>query len=355
MSTNTPRQAERSTAVLLPAGMLLPFALVTSLFALWGFANDVTNPLVKAFQEIFLISARESSLVQTAFYGGYATMALPAAIFIRKFSYKAGILVGLSLYAIGALLFIPASLFMHFWLFLLALYVLTFGLSFLETTANPYILAMGDEATATRRLNFSQAFNPIGSLIGMVVASNLILAHLGVSEFRATEMATHPEYVTMLPGDVDQQITKSLHAFAANNPEAHQEMQARDLGTVRAPYVAIAVVVILLIIVFAFTQLPQGKHSRKLDLGPTFMRLFKNKRYLEGVVAQTFYVGAQIMCWTYIIHYAMGTLKMSASEAQNHNIVAMILFCTSRFVCTYLLKYVSPGASCWDSLAAVSS
>lgn len=323
--------------------MFLPFALVTSLFALWGFANDVTNPLVKAFQEIFLISARESSLVQTAFYGGYATMALPAAIFIRRFSYKAGILVGLSLYAAGALLFIPASLYMQFWLFLAALYVLTFGLSFLETTANPYVLAMGDERTATRRLNFAQAFNPIGSLIGMVVASNLILANLGVSEFRSEQMATHPEYAQLLPHEVDAQVSVALRDFAESDPVSHQAMQASDLRTVRGPYVAIAAVVIGLIFVFAALRLPQGVHSEKLNLSATFGRLLRNKRYLEGVVAQTFYVGAQIMCWTYIIHYAMSTLNMSAAQAQNHNIVAMVIFCSSRFICTYLLKYLSPG------------
>ena len=142
MSTKPSKPQSGLPPALLPAGMILPFVLVTSLFALWGFANDITNPLVRAFKEIFLISNRESSLVQTAFYGGYATMALPAAIFIRRFSYKSGILVGLTLYATGALLFIPASISMQFWVFLLALYILTFGLAFLETTANPYILAM---------------------------------------------------------------------------------------------------------------------------------------------------------------------------------------------------------------------
>jgi len=182
--TAVPAETKQRDPVI-PAEIFLPFALVTTLFALWGFANDVTNPLVKAFQEIFLISTQQSSLVQTAFYGGYATMALPAAIFIRRFSYKAGILVGLGLYATGALLFIPASAMMQFWLFLLALYILTFGLAFLETTANPYVLAMGPASTATRRLNFAQAFNPIGSLIGMVVASQIVLASLGVKEFRA--------------------------------------------------------------------------------------------------------------------------------------------------------------------------
>ncbi|MDZ7618876.1 MAG: MFS transporter, partial [Patescibacteria group bacterium] len=173
----------------IPGAVFLPFCLVTTLFAFWGFANDVTNPLVRAFQEIFLISSAQSSLVQTAFYGGYATMAIPAALFIRRFSYKAGILVGLALYATGALMFIPASMTGLFWVFLAALYVLTFGLAFLETTANPYVLAMGPPSTATRRLNFAQAFNPIGSLVGMVVASQIVLAGLGVQEFRNIQTA----------------------------------------------------------------------------------------------------------------------------------------------------------------------
>ncbi|NOX55223.1 MAG: L-fucose:H+ symporter permease [Planctomycetes bacterium] len=336
-------ETSRPDAVI-PREMLFPFALVTTLFALWGFANDVTNPLVKAFQQIFLISNKQSSLVQTAFYGGYATMALPAAIFIRRYSYKAGILVGLALYAIGAFLFIPASFLMEFWLFLLALYVLTFGLAFLETTANPYILAMGPASTATRRLNFAQAFNPIGSLVGMVVASSIVLAGLGVSEFRDKELKAHPEYQQMLPSEVDARITQALREFQQRDPEGHREMQARDLQRVRIPYVAIGVVVTVMLIVFAVSKLPRaGGQDRHVHFFETAARLLKNGRYLGGVVAQTFYVGAQIMCWTFIIHYAMANLKMSAAQAQNYNVVAMTLFCTSRFVCTYLLKYVSPG------------
>ena len=165
--------------------LLFPFILVTTLFALWGFANDVTNPLVKAFKDVFVISNTQSSLVQTAFYGGYATMAIPAALFIRRFSYKAGIMVGLALYAIGAMISMPAAARQDFNLFLVSLYVLTFGLAFLETTANPLILSMGSPETATRRLNFAQAFNPIGSLTGMAVASLVILTNLQVEEFRA--------------------------------------------------------------------------------------------------------------------------------------------------------------------------
>ena len=174
--------------------MILPFILVAMLFPLWGFANDLTNPLVKAFKDIFLISNTQSSMVQFAFYLGYGIMAIPAAIFIRRFSYKAGILLGLALYAIGASLFIPASLTMEFNFFLAALWILTCGLALLETTANPYILSMGDPETSTQRLNLAQAFNPIGSLTGMFVASTFILNKLQVEEFRAAEKAAHPDH-----------------------------------------------------------------------------------------------------------------------------------------------------------------
>jgi MFS transporter, FHS family, L-fucose permease len=341
--TNKAAAAEAHAPVV-PAGILLPFCLVTTLFALWGFANDVTNPLVRAFKEIFLISNVQSSLVQTAFYGGYATMALPAAIFIRRFSYKSGILVGLGLYACGALLFIPASILMEFSLFLVALYVLTFGLAFLETTANPYILAMGPASTATRRLNFAQAFNPIGSLIGMIVASNLVLASLNVTEFREQQLQAHPEYSQLLPGEIDARIHDALREFRSSDPSAHRMMQSEDLITIRGPYVVIALVVLTMLVVFAVSKLPKAESDdRRIHLLETLGRLLRNGRYLGGVIAQTFYVGAQIMCWTFIIHYAMTNLNMSLPEAQRHNIVAMVIFCSSRFLCTYMLKYVSPG------------
>lgn len=157
---------------------LLPFILITSLFALWGFANDITNPMVAAFQTLMELSAAKASLIQFAFYGGYATMAVPAALFIRKYSYKSGILLGLALYAVGAFLVIPAAEYQSFFFFCISLYILTFGLAFLETTANPFILSLGDKDTSTRRLNMAQAFNPVGSLSGMAVASFLVLPNL---------------------------------------------------------------------------------------------------------------------------------------------------------------------------------
>jgi len=326
-----------------PKQYLLPFALVTSLFALWGFANDVTNPLVKAFQEIFLISATQSSLVQTVFYGGYATMAIPAALAIRLISFKAGIIIGLALYAVGALMFIPASINMQFWLFLVALYVLTFGLAFLETSANPYILSMGPAHTATRRLNFAQSFNPLGSITGMFVASILVLPSLNISEFRANEIASHPEYAEMLPSEVDAQVTTALKTFSETSPSEHREMQAEDLSIIRVPYVVIALVVLGVLGLFVVSKMPHTGHTEDPIHIVQVIKNLMSFRYIGGVVAQCFYVGAQIMYWTFIIHYGMTLLGMSAAQAQNWNIAAMSIFIISRFTGTYLFKFDSPG------------
>ena len=175
---NDPKTAGRKRPPLVPRRYLLTFILITSLFALWGFANDITTPMVAAFQTVMELSAAKASMVQFAFYGGYATMAIPAALFIRRYSYKTGILIGLGLYAVGAFLFIPAANLQQFSFFCVSLYVLTFGLAFLETTANPYILSLGSPDNATRRLNLAQAFNPVGSLSGMAIASLIVLPNL---------------------------------------------------------------------------------------------------------------------------------------------------------------------------------
>lgn len=327
--------------------MVLPFILVAMLFPLWGFANDVTNPLVKAFKDIFLISNTQSSMVQFAFYLGYGIMAIPAAIFIRSYSYKAGIVLGLGLYAIGASLFIPASVFGQFYYFLAALCVLTCGLALLEVTANPYVLSMGHPDTATRRLNLAQAFNPMGSLTGMFVASTMVLNKLQVEAFRSEQRLAHPEYEEMLPSVVDGRLTQALSDFAVNQPAAHQAMQAADLITVRGPYVTIAVVVGILFVVFLFVKLPRtmshDHHLTMQELKDTFSRLIRNARYREGVIAQAFYVGAQIMVWTFVIHYGMTVIGLTAAEAQGYNMVAMAIFLSSRFICTFLLGFIRPG------------
>ncbi len=304
--------------------MILPFVLVTTLFFAWGFANDVTNPMVKAFSKIFRMSVTDGALVQLAFYGGYFAMAFPAALFIRRFTYKAGILVGLGLYAVGALLFIPCAINGTYYPFLAAYFILTCGLSFLETSANPYILSMGDPRTATRRLNFAQAFNPMGSLLGMYCAMRFIQDKLN-------------------PASTDERALLS--------PEAFEAMKEADLGVVIGPYVGVGIFVILLFIVIRLSRMPRNADvNHSMNLGTVLKRIVKMPHYREGVVAQFCYVGAQIMCWTFIIQYGTRifveqgmTEKAAEVLSQQYNIAAMALHCVSRFICTYLLKFFSPG------------
>ncbi|MDP0495277.1 MAG: L-fucose:H+ symporter permease [Verrucomicrobiota bacterium JB024] len=309
------------TPPIVPRNYLLTYVLVTLLFSLWGFANDITNPMVAAFKRILLISNFESSLVQFAFYGGYCFMAFPAAIFIKRYTYKKGILLGLALYATGCLLFIPSGWITAFWAFLLAYFIMTCGLSFLETSSNPYILAMGDERTATRRLNFSQAFNPVGSIMGMLVAQQLILARMSGS----------PE--------------EERFALQQSDPTAFQQLQQHDLGIVIVPYAILGAVVLAMFVVFLAIRLRKtpGEDNRELALGTSFRRLLTLPRYVEGVIAQAFYVGVQIMCWTFIIQYGVYEVGLPADVAQGYNIVAMIIFILSRFICTFLLQYITPG------------
>ena len=303
---------------------VVPFILITSCFALWGFANDITNPMVKAFSKIFRMSVTDGTLVQVAFYGGYFAMAFPAAIFIRRFSYKAGVLLGLGLYACGAFLFYPAMLTGSYYPFLIAYFILTCGLSFLETSCNPYILSMGPESTATRRLNMAQSFNPVGSLLGMWVAMNFIQARLSPLETEERARLTDAEF---------------------------EAVRDADLLTLISPYVFIGIVVVLMFVVIAVVRMPKnGDKSHSIDFFATLKRIFSKDRYREGVIAQFFYVGAQIMCWTFIIQYGTRVFMLEgmgekAAEvlSQKYNIIAMSIFCCSRFVCTYLLRYVNAG------------
>lgn len=308
---------------LVPKKYLFTFILITSLFALWGVANDITNPMVAAFQTVMELSAAKASLIQFAFYGGYATMAIPAALFIRKYSYKSGILLGLGLYAVGALLFIPASAYQEFSYFCFSLYILTFGLAFLETTANPFILSLGDKEFSTRRLNLAQAFNPVGSLSGMAIASFIVLPHL-LSDKR---------------DEAGKIIFGSLSEAEKTNIRLH------DLAIIRDPYVAIGLVVLCIFIIIALTKMPkvsseentsEGTHSVK----ETLTNLWNNTVYREGVFTQVCYVAAQIMVWTFIIQYA-DHLGINKATAQVYNIIAMSLNLIGRFVGTYIMKFVN--------------
>lgn len=317
---------DKSTSLLRSGGVnyIVPFILITSCFALWGFANDITNPMVKAFSKIFRMSVTDGTLVQVAFYGGYFCMAFPAAIFIRRYSYKAGVLLGLGLYATGAFLFYPAMLSGSYYPFLIAYFILTCGLSFLETSSNPYILSMGSDETATRRLNLAQSFNPVGSLLGMYVAMNFIQARL------------HPM-------GSDERALLGEAEFAA--------VRDADLMVLIKPYLFIGLVVLAMFAIIRLTRMPGSRdNSARIDFLPTLRRIFSLPRYREGVVAQFFYVGAQIMCWTFIIQYgtrvfmAEGLTEKGAEMlSQKYNIIAMVIFCCARFFCTYLLRYVNAG------------
>ncbi|MCI6702655.1 MAG: L-fucose:H+ symporter permease [Prevotellaceae bacterium] len=303
---------------------VVPFVLITICFALWGFANDITNPMVKAFSKIFRMTTSEGTLVQVAFYGGYFAMAFPAALFIRRFTYQKGVVVGLGLYALGALLFVPAGWSGAFAPFLAAYFIMTCGLSFLETSCNPYILSMGPPESATRRLNFAQAFNPIGSLAGMFVAMNFIQSRLN-------------------PMSTDER--------ALLNQADFDTLKADDLQILTTPYLLLGVVIAIMFLAILLVKMPETKSEGPLpDLRSTFRKLLANVNYREGVLAQFFYVGVQICCWTFIIQYGTRLFMsqgMAEQEAevlsQQYNIVAMLLFCCSRFICTYFLRFVKPA------------
>ena len=299
-----------------PKKNLIPFILVTSLFALWGFANAVTDPMVQAFKKVLELSNSEAAWVQMAFYGGYFCMALPAAMFMRKYSYKVGILIGLALYATGALLFYPAAQSESFVFFCLGLYVLTFGLAFLETAANPYALAMGAKETATQRLNLAQAFNPIGLIAGLLVAQQFVLKNLKSDD--------------IVDFSVLEEASKTL-------------IRTTDLLVIRDPYVVLGLVISVVFVIFLVSKMPQSKAEGKMPkIGETFAALGKNSKYTLGVLAQVLYVGGQIMCWTYIYQYAEA-IGMDSVTAGYYQMAAFILFTVGRAIGTYLLRFISSG------------
>ena len=301
--------------------LLFPFIIITSLFALWGIANDLTNPMVSAFKKVMPeLSNLQASLVQSAFYFGYFFMALPAALFIRRFSYKSGILLGLTLYAIGAFMFYPAAAFENFNFFLISLWVITCGLSFLETTANPLILSLGDKRTATQRLNFAQAFNPVGSLTGMIIAQVFVIGAIQSDNYTA-------------------------EAYAALSSGELAAIRENDLGVISVPYISLGVLVLAIMTIIIFTKIPKTIHDDKISLSASFSKLFKNKNYLGGVVAQAACVGSQIMCWTFIFQYVdnLNETHDLNITATNFNIAAMILFLSGRWIGTGIMRRVNPS------------
>ncbi len=302
---------------------LIPFTLITLCFALWGFANDMTGPIVKAFSKIFRMSVTEGSFVQVAYYFGYFSMALPAALFIQRYTFKSGVLVGLATFGIGALLFIPSKSIGLYAPFLGAYFIMTCGLSFLETSCSPYIYCMGPEDTATQRLNLAQAFNSIGALVGMFLAKDLVQA-------RMNPMTSIERY--------------SLSETQFNIIKDH------DLEILIQPYILLAAACILLVVTIRITKMPMLNSTKEKGVFITIRELLHMKNYREGVIAEFFYIGAQVTCWTFIIQYgtrifmAEGlTEKEAEIMSQNYNIAAMVFFTISRFVCTFFLKYVPAG------------
>lgn len=285
---------------------LLPFALVTSLFALWGLANNMTDTLLAAFRKIMQMSDTQTSLIQLAFYGAYFCLALPAALFIRRYSFKSGIILGLCLYAAGAMLFLPAAEVESYAFYLLAIYIMAAGCSVLETTANPYIMSMGSPQTATRRLNIAQSFNPIGSILGILISKYFILQDI-------------------------------------------------SLYSVSGTYAAVGGVLIAIMAVMFFARMPEGCDSSKVQefQGSTTIntqhstinsirRLLNNRVYTGGIIAQFFYVGAQIGVWSFTIRLVMKELEMAESQAATLYLISIIGFCSSRFIYTWLMKYIAP-------------
>jgi FHS family L-fucose permease-like MFS transporter len=296
---------------------LIPFILVTTMFFAWGVANNMTDTLLAAFKRIMSMSDFQTSWIQLAFYGSYFCLALPAAMLIRRFSYKTGIMVGLGLFILGSVLFYPASQTMVYGHFLTALFVLAGGLSFLETTANPYILAMGEESTSIQRLNLAQSFNPIGSITGVLLSKFFILDKLNTA---------------------DALTRQNLSAVELEG------IQRAELSAVMGPYVSVAAVLFVLWLIIYFTKMPTGIMSdRNFNLGETLKRLFNRVNYRRGVIAQFFYMGAQIGIWSFTIRYVMQELNVMESDASSYYLAALILFTISRFVFTGLLERYKAG------------
>jgi len=272
------------------------FALVTSLFLLWGLANNMTDTLLSAFKRIMNMSDAQTSFIQSAFYGAYFCMALPAAFFIRRYSYKGGIILGLCLYAAGGILFLPAAKAASYGFYLVAIYVMACGCSVLETTANPYIMSMGSPETATRRLNVAQAFNPIGSIAGILLSKYFILSDI-------------------------------------------------SLYSVSYTYLSLGLVLLVLMVVMAFVRMPAGGDSPAAapGFGATLGRLWRNRCYRSGVAAQFFYVGAQIGVWSFTIRLVMQELCVLESAAATVYFVSVAGFCLSRFAYTGLMKLYAPS------------
>ena len=309
MKTDTP---------IVPKKYLAIFVLLTSCFALWGLLNNMTDNLVPSFQSIFMTSQSTAGFVQISFYGAYSVIAILASFLIQRKGYRVGVLVGLGVYCIGALLYVPAAIAQSFWTFIVGIFVVAGGCAVLETTCNPYVLALGDEATAVRRLNFAQMFNPVGSFAGIFLAQQLILANLN-------------------PATIDER--------KAMAPEALDAIIHHELFWVCVPYVAVCAVAAA-IWAFFFRSRPTAidcVQAERTNYREIFGILAHSPKWYCGVVAQVFYVGVQIAAWTWTNVYCCKELGVDKKTAASYYLIAFALFMVCRWVCTWLMKYFRPA------------
>lgn len=312
------KQTEKSSgsSEIIPKHLLGSFIMLVTCFMLWGLLNNMTDNLVPAFGKIFMMKAVDSSYVQMSFYGAYAVLAIPAALLIKKYSYRVGVLVGLGLYIIGALGYIPATILQNYSIFLVSIFILAGGLSILETTCNPFVLSLGDETTSVRRLNLAQAFNPLGSLIGIVLAKFLILGHLN-------------------PADYNERIQMSAEQLSS--------IRSTELLWVCTPYVGLIAIAFAIWIFFFKNKSNEKEETGKLNIVSSFRTLIHIPKYVFGVITQFFYVGMQISVWTWTIKYVMITKKVEETKGAEIYLYAMILFIVCRWICTALMKKFDPA------------
>lgn len=307
---------EKHRKGIVPAQYKVTFFMLVSCFILWGLLNNMTDNLVPAFAKIFMIKAVDSSLVQLAFYGAYAVLAIPAALIIKKYSFRHGLLIGLGFYIIGALGYIPAAILQNYNLFLVSIFILASGLSVLETTCNPYVIALGDEETSIRRINLAQAFNPLGSLMGLFLAKFLILGNLN-------------------PATLEERVKMPKESLA--------NIRIQELFWICVPYVGLIIVAFVIWMYFLRHKSNLKDTGGEIRFIQSIKTLLKIPKYYFGVIAQFFYVGMQISVWTWMTKYVMTLTNVSEAKAVEMYIFAMLLFIAMRWLCTALMKYFVPA------------
>lgn len=293
-----------------------PFVLVTTLFFLWGIPNNLNDVLIKQFMKSFEINRFKAGLVQSAFYLGYFLLAIPAGLFMKKYSYKTGLVLGLFLFGTGCLLFYPAAQINTYGFFLFALFVIASGLAFLETGANPFIARFGNPETAERRLNFSQAFNPLGSISGVLIGTVFIFSGI----------------------EHDQATINTLKQAGTYDSYLHQETLR-----VTTPYMVIGIFVILWGLLMLFSKFPTIADDEKNNTRFSLSGLFKYGHFIKGVIAQFFYVGAQVGTWSFFIQYVQDYTGQPEKTAGFLLIGTLVAFAIGRFSATYLMKFIAPG------------